>query len=85
MVKKVFDTVLYILLDGKKIVYKGTTNDPERREKEHKKKGKQFTELKIISRKMTEKGAKEKEEQDLVQYRKNHGGRNPKYNKDPDG
>ena len=82
---KVYDTVTYRLYDGNEIVYIGTTNDTERREKVHKKEGKQFTKLEITSRKMTEEGAKEKEAEDLAQYRKNHGGRNPKYNKNLDG
>ena len=82
---KVYDTVTYRLYDGNEIVYIGTTNDTERREKEHKKEGKQFTKLETTSRKMTEEGAKEKEAEDLAQYRKTHEGRNPKYNKDSDG
>lgn len=78
------DTVTYELKKGNKVVYVGTTNDPERREREHRDSGKDFGHLKITSRKMTEKGAKKKEEERLATYRKNRG-KNPKYNKDSDG
>jgi predicted GIY-YIG superfamily endonuclease len=66
-------------------VYKGTTNDPERREQQHREEGKRFTKLSPSSRKMTADGAKNKEEQQLKQFRRTHGGRNPQYNKDSDG
>lgn len=79
------DTVTYDLKDGIKIVYRGTTDDPERRSEEHKEDGKKFTKLTVTSRKMTEDGAKQKETEALERYRKSHGGKNPKYNKDSDG
>ena len=56
------DTVTYELKEGNKVVYVGTTNDPERREKEHKESGKNFGHMNITSRKMTETGAMKKEE-----------------------
>ena len=79
------DTVTYDLKDGGKIVYRGTTDDPERRSEEHKEDGKKFTKLTVTSRKMSEDGAKQKETETLERYRKSHGGKNPKYNKDSDG
>jgi len=79
------DTVTYDLKDGKKIVYRGTTNDPDRREREHSGEGKKFTKMTVTSRKMTEEGAKNKEADNLETYRKGHEGKNPKYNKDSDG
>lgn len=79
------DTITYDLKQGGKIVYRGTTDNPERREREHKREGKKFTRLSITSRKMTEEGAKKKEARDLQTYRRGHGGKNPKYNKDSDG
>jgi len=79
------DTYTYELKDGKKVVYRGTTQDPERRAQEHRSAGKRFTQLTPTSRKMTEEGAKQKESQDLSTYRRGHGGKNPKYNKDTDG
>lgn len=79
------DTVTYNLLDKGKVVYKGTTNDLEERKQQHKNDRKRFTSIQPTSRKMTEEGAKEKEATQLETYRKNHGGKNPKYNKDMDG
>ncbi len=79
------NTITYNLKQDRKVVYKGITQDPEKREMQHKQEGKRFSHLQPTSRKMTEAGAKRKEAQDLKQYRQNHGGRNPKYNKDSDG
>ncbi len=84
MVKK-RDTVTYELKDGRNVVYRGTTNDPDQREAEHKAAGKSFTNMLVTSRKMTDDGAKKKEKESLAAYRKNHSGKNPKYNKDSDG
>ncbi len=78
------DTVTYELKKGNKVVYVGTTNDPERREQEHKDEGKQFSHMNITSRRMTDEGAKQKESDRLEAYRKNQG-KNPKYNKEDDG
>jgi predicted GIY-YIG superfamily endonuclease len=79
------DTMTYELKDGKKVVYRGTTNDLERRAQEHKDEGKKFTTIVKTSPKMTENGAKKKESEALKTFRRNHGGKNPKYNKDMDG
>ena len=79
------NTQTYDLMDGNKVVYRGTTNDPQRREQEHRDEGKNFSRLKPTSRKMTEKGAKLKEAKDLERYRGNHGGKNPKHNKATSG
>ena len=84
MAKK-HDTINYDLKDGKKIVYRGTTTNPEKREAEHKASGKRFAKMVKTSRKMTPDGAKKKEADALKTYRKSHGGKNPKYNKDSDG
>lgn len=78
------DTVTYELREGNKIVYFGTSDDPERREQEHREAGKNFSKLKVTSRKMTEDSAKKKEAARLAIYRKNQG-KNPKYNEDSDG
>ncbi|WP_419592785.1 GIY-YIG nuclease family protein, partial [Thiolapillus sp.] len=78
------DTVTYELKQGNKVVYVGTTNDPERREQQHREDGKKFGHMNVTSRRMTEDGAKKKETDRLATYRKNQG-RNPKYNKDSDG
>ncbi len=78
------DTVTYELKQGNQVVYVGETNNPERREQEHKEEGKQFVKMAITSRRMTKDGAQTKEAERLATYRKNQG-RNPKYNKDSDG
>ncbi|MES9897706.1 MAG: hypothetical protein ABW148_01645 [Sedimenticola sp.] len=78
------ETVTYELKKGNEVVYVGTTNDPERREQEHRDQGKQFGHMNVTSRRMTDDGAKQKEAERLATYRKNQG-TNPKYNKDSDG
>ena len=85
MPKKLRGTDIYDLKRGHKIVDRGTTNDPERREEQHLDDGKRFTHFKITSRRMTEKGAQRKESEDLARYREGHKGRNPMYIKDGDG
>ena len=79
------DTVTYELKQGRKVVYRGTTNDLEQRFEEHKDDEKRFSRMTVTSRKMTEEGAKKKEAKSLETYRKGHGGRNPLYNKDDEG
>jgi len=79
------NTITYDLKQGGKILYRGTTNDPERREQEHRAEGKKFTKLTVTSQRMTEEGAKQKEIEDLQKFRQGHGGKNPKYNDDTDG
>ena len=77
-------TLTYRLKAGRRTVYIGSTNDPERREGQHRDEGKRFMRMEIASRRMTEDGAKKKEAEQLKNFRSNHG-RNPKYNKDSDG
>ena len=71
----------YELKKENKVLYKGITNNPERREEEHKKEGKRFSNMKIIGPVVTKPSAEEWEEKSLEIYRKNHGGKNPRYNK----
>ena len=70
----------YELRNGMEVVYRGTTTDPECREAEHLREGKKFTKLVVTSRRMTKEGAAKKETESLATYRRNHGGKNPKYN-----
>lgn len=70
----------YELKRGRKVVYRGSTNDLERREQEHARDGKKFTHMRKVGRAKTRKGALSSEEKSLKRYRKNHGGRNPQYN-----
>ena len=48
------DTFTYDLRDGRKVVYKGTTNDLERRVEEHWADGKRFSSIAKTSPRMTE-------------------------------
>ena len=52
------NAVTYNLKKGSNVVYKGITNNPERRENEHKKEGKNFTKLEPTSHKMLRENAK---------------------------
>jgi len=70
----------YELKQQRKVVYKGITNNPERREEEHKDGGKLFSNMKIIGPSVTKKTAEDWEEKSLQSYRDSHGGINPKYN-----
>ena len=79
------DTVTYDLKKGRQVVYRGTTNDSEKRELEHRDAGLDFDRLAATSRRMTPEGAQEREKRNLETYRRGHGGRNPKYNQDDDG
>lgn len=79
------DTFTYDLKVGNKVVYRGTTNNAERREREHREDGVRFDKLVKTSVSMTKEGAKKQESKNLETYRRSHGGRNPKYNKDDDG
>ena len=71
----------YELKDGRRVVYRGITNDLERREREHRRGGKKFTHLQPVGPAVTMETAKEWEEQSLSTYRRHHGGKSPKYNK----
>lgn len=79
------DTVTYELYEGRKKVYIGTTKDPDRRVREHQQEGKRFTRVEVTSRRMTEEGAKRRETELLASYRRRHGGKAPRYNKDAAG
>jgi len=80
MAKSPRDTVTYDLKRGPRIVYRGSTNDPERRLQQHVDEGKRFTHMKVTSVRMTPDGAKSKEADALESYRRGHGGKNPLYN-----
>ncbi len=71
----------YTLKKGNEILYVGVTDDPERREQEHKEEGKKFSHMKIEGRPVTKEGALEWEQERVEKYQKTHGGEKPKYNK----
>ena len=71
----------YHLKRGNKITYIGITNDPERREEQHRSEGKRFSHMRIIGPAVTKETAENWEEEALKNYRWSHGGKNPSYNK----
>jgi predicted GIY-YIG superfamily endonuclease len=78
------DTYKYELKDGKKVVYVGITNDPERREAQHRQE-KNFGTMNIVGRASTREGAEQWETQRLETYMNNHKGDLPKYNQTATG
>ena len=71
----------YKLYDQHQVVQFGFTNDPERREEEHRDEGKRFSTLKVEGPAVIKKTAEQWEEERLANYRRTHQGRNPRYNK----
>jgi predicted GIY-YIG superfamily endonuclease len=78
------ETSKYILKDGNKVLYVGITNDPKRREAEHRKE-KDFQKMEIIGRAVTREAAEEWESNRIDTYKKNHGGKVPPLNKTQNG
>lgn len=78
------DTNKYVLKDGNKVVYVGITDNPERREAEHRQ-DKNFDKMELVGRKSTRDGAEQWEADRIETYMKNHGGDTPKYNKNTSG
>ena len=74
------NTHRYELKQGRQVVYRGITDDLERREQEHRDEGKRFTHLHPVGPAVTRDGAEKWEEQALESFRKSHSGRNPRYN-----
>jgi len=71
----------YEFYDGRKLVYIGTTNDPERRAPEHLREGKHFTNIRVIGLAVTEQSAREWEAVRKRTYQDHHGGKLLKYNR----
>lgn len=87
MVKKSIkrDNFNYNLKDKKKVVYKGKAKVLDDAASRHRADGKKFTHIQQTGKVKTDTGAKKEEERQLKVYRKNHGGKNPKYNKTDKG
>ena len=80
-----WNVVGYTLRSRKdRVLYIGITNDPDRREEEHRLYGKKFNYLKVETRPMSRDYAEEWEDQFLDSYR-DYVGRNPHYNRTDDG
>ena len=84
MARKPRDTWNYHLKDGRKTVYHGTTNNPQKRSQEHVRSGKEFTKMVVTGPAVSRDTALHREEQAIARYRRNSG-RNPKYNKTTKG
>lgn len=78
------NTNKYLLKQSNKIVYVGISNDPQRREAEHRQ-DKNFDKMEVVGRKTTPESAKQWEADRIVTYKRNHGGETPKYNKTETG
>lgn len=75
----------YELVQGQKTVYRGITDDPARREQEHKNDNKRFTGMRKVGPLVTKDSAEKWEKDSLATYRSSHGGKNPRYNKTDEG
>lgn len=62
----------------------GITNDPERREAEHKN-DKSFQKMEIVGRPVTRQSAEKWETDRIDTYKRNHGGEIPPLNKTQNG
>ena len=74
------DTYIYQLKDGKRIVYIGITDNPDRRALEHKHSRKKFTHVRVKQFPMSRKKAEELEKEFIQRYQRQHRGKSPKYN-----
>jgi predicted GIY-YIG superfamily endonuclease len=75
------DKYRYELRYGRKIVYFGTTNDPERRVFEHVDSGKRFTHMNVVGPAVTRDSALDWEDDKLDGYARTHRGYLPRYNR----
>ncbi len=74
------DTYRYKLKKGNEILYIGITDDPKRRESEHKSEGKKFAKMEKAGPAVTRESAFKWESESIKKYKKSHGGKSPKYN-----
>ena len=70
----------YELKQGKKIVYKGISKNPEERTNAHKRSGKRFSHV-VVHPKVSRPTALKREKKGIETYKRNHRGKKPKYNK----
>lgn len=75
-------TKVYALKTGHKIKYFGITINPSRRASEHKRSGKRFLLMKILSSHNKRSNAEKTERSKIQTYQRQHGGKPPRYNKD---
>ena len=78
------NTYKYELTKGNKVVYVGLTNNPGRREAEHRQ-NKNFDKMKIVGNVSTLDGASQWETNRIQTYMNNHKGQTPLYNQNEHG
>jgi hypothetical protein len=74
-------TCNYELRHGPTVVYQGISNDVSRRVAEHRRDGKLFTNVRVTHWSFFRFLARRREILGLEQYRRAHGGSNPRYNR----
>lgn len=79
VIKNKRDCYTFNLKNGKKVVYKGVTSNPNQRVSALKKSGKKFSSMQITSPKLTRNSAVSRKNSSLIGY-VSRVGRKPKYN-----
>ena len=74
------NTYNYELKQGRKVVYRGITTNPERRYREHKRVRKRFTHMLLNPFPCSRSTARKREKKSIERYVKTRG-RRPRYNK----
>ena len=74
------DTYNYELKQGRRVVYRGITNNPNRRFQEHLQSGKRFTYMVWSAYPLSRKSARKREKTSIQRYERSHFGRKPRYN-----
>ena len=78
------NTYKYELKRGNEVVYAGITNNPARREAEHRQ-DKDFNKMTIVGKPCSRLRAEQWEVDRIETYMRNHRGKTPKYNKTTTG
>lgn len=79
------NTTKYVIKDGNEIVYYGISDDPVRREQEHRNEGMKFTSFQKVGNVTTRDAAGAWEEERIKHYMSQHGGNRPRYNHNDTG
>lgn len=79
------NTYRYNLRNGNRIVYKGITNDLERRTAEHLADGMDFSRVEKVGPTETRETDEAWEADSIDQYKQNHQGKRPLYSKNDSG
>lgn len=79
------DTIRYYLQDGNEKTYIGITDDLERRTAEHRNDGLKFTSVHKVGPIVSRDTANEWEERSIDTYKRGHGGKRPRDNRNDSG